>query len=219
MKLNRTALMGCAAALALTTGQALAGSVVFSDNFDAEAPGLGWSNGNLPLTNWKVTDGSIDVFGVGNQDFYAGNGRYVDLDGTSFNAATISLKNLLNLTAGQYELSFDLAGAFSPYDAGKNANFVDVSFGSVTENHTAAWQADFTTRSILLTLATDALVDIVFNHAGNDNNGVILDNVVVTRLGDVAAQQSPVTHMPTPAAAGAGLMLMGLLGLKRRSKA
>ncbi|HEX7383272.1 MAG TPA: pyruvate-binding protein, partial [Burkholderiaceae bacterium] len=80
---------------------------VFADNFDADALQV---NQTTFLGGWTVTDGSVDLIGA--PDFFdliPGNGRYVDLDGTSVNAGVFA--KTLNLTGGvTYQASFDLAG-------------------------------------------------------------------------------------------------------------
>ena len=92
------------AALALALGGAAQATVIFSDNFDGEALGAPQPN----LTNWNVTSGTVDVIGQpGFFEFYPGNGRYIDLNGSP-GAGRIETKNPLALIAGKrYAISFD----------------------------------------------------------------------------------------------------------------
>jgi hypothetical protein len=66
-----------AAAMAAPAGS-VAASVLFHDDFESYT--LGAPSTLAPT--WTVTDGSIDVIGNGFFDFYPGNGKYIDLNGS-----------------------------------------------------------------------------------------------------------------------------------------
>lgn len=183
--------------IAVTVFAALAASAradIFSDNFDTENGGVGITNYN-GLTNWTVTNGTIDLIGNGYFDFLPGNGLYIDLDGSSFDAGDMMSMNIF-LSPGSYTLYYDLAGSqrsASPVDA------VNVTFGTApTVNHTGLNYTDgFATYSINMTVTIAGNYTILFQDLGTDNQGALLDNVRV---------------VPTPGAAallGAGLLASG----------
>ena len=94
-----------AAAAAITCAQTAQADVIFSDNFNSYAYQLNW----VPPANWTVTSGSVDLIGETTPfDFYPGNGRYVDLDGSTGAAGT--LRTIMNFAPGTYAVSFDLGG-------------------------------------------------------------------------------------------------------------
>ena len=82
--------------------------LIFSDNFDTETLALNYTG----FSQWTVSDGTVDLIGQGGGfDFLPGNGRYVDLDGSSGNAG-IMRSSSLSLTAGvEYTLTISLAGS------------------------------------------------------------------------------------------------------------
>ena len=81
---------------------------LFSDNFDSETLALNYAG----FANWTVSDGTVDL--IGNPAFFdllPGNGRYVDLDGSTSNAGVMT-SSALALTGGvTYDLTFSLAGS------------------------------------------------------------------------------------------------------------
>src|SRR5512134_1207510 len=81
---------------------------LFSDNFDSETLALNYN----AFANWTVSDGTVDL--IGNPAFFdllPGNGRYVDLDGSTSNAGVMT-SSALSLTGGvTYDLTFSLAGS------------------------------------------------------------------------------------------------------------
>lgn len=150
-------------------------SVLLSDNFNTENNGFGkfdYSN----LTNWNVTDGTVDLIGNGYFDVLEGNGLYLDLDGTTFKAGRLESKSSFNFSPGdQVVLSFSLAG--SQRD-GKNS--VDVSLGNLyRESFELSGTEPFRkiTRSFTVTSITSGR--LVFDHGkeGSNNVGLLLDNV------------------------------------------
>jgi hypothetical protein len=160
------------AATALLAAGAASATTVFSDNFDANALGL-----NATPAGWTVTGGTVDIIGTGFFDFLPGNGKYLDMDGSTGQAGTISRS--LNLVAGTpYLLSFDLAGNH------RNANQeqVNVAFGSALGSYSLGQFAGFTSYSLAFTPATTGAVTLSFAGVGRDNVGMLLDNVSVTAV-------------------------------------
>lgn len=95
-----------AATAALALGAPVQATTVLSDTFDSYA--LGTSVTSLGTT-WTVTGpGDVDVIGDGYFDFLPNNGRYIDLGGS--NGALGTLRSVQTFAAGNYVLSFSLAG-------------------------------------------------------------------------------------------------------------
>jgi MYXO-CTERM domain-containing protein len=188
--------------LTVLTAAALATAAqadVFSDDFNAENGGAEALNYN-GLTNWTVTNGTIDLIGNGGTfDFLPGNGLYIDLDGSSLDAGDMMSMSLF-LTPGTYTLTYDLAGSQrsgSPVDA------VDVTFGNAaTVNHVLGYSQGFTNYSISMTVVSGGNYTILFQDLGNDNQGALLDNV----------------HVTVPAPGAAAMLGVGMLASSRRRR-
>lgn len=182
--------------------------VIFIDNFDTEAGDAGVSSLNYTgFSNWTVSDGTVDV--VANPNGWGitcvgGSGKCVDLDGSNGNAGILT-STLMSLSAGTYSLSFDISGN---QRGGASDSFTLALGGFLNESFnlsaTAPWQT--VTRSF--TVLSDSANSIIFNHAGGDNVGIMLDNVSLSK-----------TDVPEPATlAMFGLGLIGL-GFARRRQA
>lgn len=192
-----------AAACLLGTGAANA-ATIFQDNFDTEALQL-----NAALDNWDVTIGSVDV--IGNSNFFdllPGNGRYLDMDGTTNAAGTIFSKTTFNFTAGTtYTLSFSLAGNNRSAGTANIAPGFDTLFTSIGSNtltSNAWWQQPFATYTLTFTPGANFSSKISFKAFGSDNQGPLLDNVVLSAV-------------PVPPAVWLlGTALVALAGIGRR---
>ena len=148
-------------------------ALIFSDNFDSERGGVGITNYS-GFSKWTVSDGTVDLIGNGYFDFYPGNGLYVDLDGSTGNAGKMTSSNL-SLGPGQYELKFFLGGNHR----GAPADTVNVSVqvGLVSASYTLASADPLAEFTLPFNVASATSANIVFNHAGGDNIGIILDKV------------------------------------------
>lgn len=174
---------------------------VFSDNFDSDTLGLNQTTFN---GGWTVTSGTVDLIGQGGVfDFLPGNGRYVDLDGSTSLSGTFD--NQVPFSAlTTYTLSFDLAGSQRG-----DTNVVDVIFGTASQSYTMASLDPFTT--YMLSFATNGAANyqIFFKNNGGDNIGALLDNVKVS---------TGVSEVPVPAALPLMASALGIFGLSRRRK-
>lgn len=162
---------------ALSLALSSAHAAVFTDNFDANPLGT-----NITPAGWAVSAGTVDVIGPGFYDLIPGNGRYIDLDGSSSAAGVLS--TALALTAGtQYVASFDLGGNHR----NGNSDVVHVSFGSTFATYTITPSSGFTTYSVLFTAATTGNYTLSFDDQGGDQMGALLDNVSVAAVPEPAS--------------------------------
>jgi hypothetical protein len=194
--------------------QTTSASTIFSDNFDSENLGLNYTS----FANWTVSDGSVDLIGQPNFfNFIPGNGRYVDLDGSSGNAGKLT-STLLTLTGGQdYVLSFDLAGSHRPGTNNTVTYGIDIDGnGSLdfSNSQTLTRNSPFSVFNLAFTVsASTSNAKIVFDHAGGDNRGLLLDNVALDTSSDIP-------QVPVPAAVWLfGSALFGFLAATRRKLA
>ena len=168
---------------------------LFFDNFNADVQGASTTT----LLNWNVSNGTIDVIGdtpTAFFDFYLGNGNYVDLDGSSADAARIETKSSFALAPGNYELSFLLG------KNGGSAESMVISVGSAfstTFSSPAGTIAALTPTSFFFTVPSATTGTIVFDHAGGDNTGLVIDNV---RLATVVPEASSLALLAMSGAFG-----------------
>jgi hypothetical protein len=172
---------------------------IFQDNFDTENGGTAILNYNN-FANWIISGGTVDLIGQGSSwDYYPGHGLYVDLDGSTSNAGTMTTKTAFGI--GQYTLQFDLGGC---YVRNEN-NTVTVSLGDYSENIVMSRYDKLTTFTRSVYISSPSSMNLSFNNAGGDNVGLILDNVKLSSV-------------PEPATmALVGIGIVGLLA--RRKKA
>ncbi len=107
--MKRLYLSAAALAATLALAPAAHAAVVLSDNFDGEvADDLNWDGDAV----FFVSTGSVDLIGAGGGfDLYPGNGRYLDLDGsTGGNDPAGEITSFASFGAGNYTLDFQLGG-------------------------------------------------------------------------------------------------------------
>lgn len=173
--------------------------VLLEDNFDLENE----KRGKLSYSgfaNWDVTEGTVDLIGHGFFDFFPDYGLYLDLDGSTNNAGRLESKTTFRLEPGEYRLEFDLAG--SPLSG---PNTVTVNLDKVySKDYTLDKSEPFRTVKSTISVPTSTSAKLVFEHAGADNQGLLLDNVKLIKL--VSQEQidrwateevSPPTPTPT----------------------
>ncbi len=210
--ISSSAVVALAAFLFALPAELPAGSIFF-DDFNSENGGVPTIN-YTGFANWDVTRGRVDLIGPGLFDAYPGNGLYVDLDGSTVGgdqaiAGRLESKTVFPLAAPVYVLEFDLGGTTQTED-----NIVTVSLGSVFSetftlpNIPGLGTTPFTHITRTISIASPTSGRLVFDHAGGDNYGLILDNV---RLSAV----------PEPGSAilvGSCLLLLGLWKLRSRRR-
>lgn len=175
--------------------------VIFEDNFDSEAaPGASILDYNS-FGQWTVTDGTVDLISSGGFGISCagGSGKCVDLDGSNNNAGVLT-SSLLNLTAGNYALSFDISG--NQRNGSSDSLLVTLS-GFVNEVFELAGGDPWTSITRYFTLDAANSAAIAFSLSGGDNVGIILDNVVLQSIERVEVPE-PSSFM---------LLMLGLLGL------
>lgn len=187
------------AAILLSAAGTANAVTIFSDNFNTDALAL---NATTFVGGWTVSAGTVDLIGPGLYDLMPGNGRYVDLDGSSGDAGVFD--KLLALTGGvTYSASFQLAGSQRG-----DTNVVDVAFGTTLNTYTLASADPLGTFTLIFTPVTSGSFALTFANRGGDNVGALLDNVAVN------------TAIPEPSSYA--LMLAGLAGMgaiaRRRDK-
>lgn len=169
MKLKMLAI--AAAMVVLSAGAQAA--PVYTDNFDADAQGL-----NVGVAGWTLSGGTIDVVPVGSSFHFLGaaNGNYVDLDGSTGQAGTLT-QTLTGLVDGSYALTFELAG--NHRDGGTEATTITLSGAANTVltpgMNDDAWYT-------IIGTATGGTLTFSFHDASADNIGSLLDNVSVTAV-------------------------------------
>lgn len=206
--------LACTAALsAALLGTVPAGAaVLFSDNFDGDSTA---STLNFAaLTNWTVSDGSIDYIRSGGFGINCvGNaGGCLDMDGSSNNAGRITSKATYTLVGG---VTYTLSGLVSGNQRG-GAND-GIFFGLIdTATNTVAFSdtvtgigptAAFSLQSTLVSGATGSF-RLFFEGLGSDNVGVILDNVVFS--------DSRTSTVPVPGSLALALAALAALTAARR---
>jgi len=161
-------------------------TVIFSDNFNTEHGGVGILN-YTGFANWVVSDGTVDLIGNLFHDFLPGNGLYVDMDGSTGNAGIMT--HNFALTAGNYTLSYNLAG--NHRNNSTEVVGVNVGLGSlVNATHSLNQNDPFTTFTQNFTVNSLTSASLSFIGNGGDNISMLLDNIV---LEQVAAVPEPST--------------------------
>ena len=153
-------------------------TVLFEEDFETEPCKLLVTT----LTNWDVVVGSVDVIGEGSgcsHNFVPGNGKFLDMDGTSSPCAdgTIQTKSTFTLTPGLYQLEFSLAGSRRG-----DVNTIEVRFGDGTlynESFTLDSEFPQTTFTRTLSVASTTVGKITFDHVTPVQNcyGILLFSV------------------------------------------
>jgi len=153
-------------------------AAIFSDNFDSYALGAPTGPSFGP---WTVTNGTVDVIGdPGFYDLLPGNGRYLDLDGSTNSEGAITTTVIV--TPGLYDISFDLAGSqrgtfeLVQVTVSDGVTPLILLFGRASGDQ-------FSTEHISYLSATNSLTVEIANYSylglAGDNVGALLDNVAI----------------------------------------
>ena len=189
--------------LCLMSQVSQANVTLFCDDFNSENGGNYQLNYNS-FANWNVTDGTVDLIGVGSPwDYFPAYGLFVDMDGSTYDAGKMFTTGPINLQPGTYALSFDLAGnqrADTPETVA-----VQVEIGLLSKTYSLNRTDPFQTFTEVFTVAAPTNVSLVFEGIGNDRVGMLLDNVCLSVV-------------PAPGAVLLGGLGLGLVGWLRRRK-
>ena len=150
-----------------------AATVVFTDNFDSETLAFNYTG----FAKWTVSNGTVDLIGPGFFDLFPGNGRYVDLDGSTSDAGLLTTN--ISFAPGSYVLTFLLGGNQRDFPA----DTVFVSFGAdnLTPLGITLNSGDpLGLHTITFTSAFGGTLS--FEQPGGDNVGLILDNVTLEQV-------------------------------------
>lgn len=152
-------------------------TLLFSDNFNPDNQGAGKLNYDH-FNNFTVRHGTVDLIGHGFFDYYPGYGLYIDLGGSTNQAGILITKTAFNLSPGRYQLQFSLGG--SPYG---DTNTVNVSLGSIfSKKYTLASSDALTPITETITVLSSTTGYLSFQNPDHDNNGLILDDISLTKL-------------------------------------
>lgn len=181
---KRTGLRSTALALLVSVptlfvpSQAMAG-LILSDNFDSAPLSLNWpGDAVFDSLGTNLLGQTISTDLIGNPGFFnflPGNGRYVDLDGSTGpgNDPAGILRSKASFGPGDYTLSFSLAGN----QRGRTPRATDVFLGTqLIASLTPLSTAPFVTFSYNFSSLTGG--QLIFSQRGPSNNqGNLLDNV------------------------------------------
>lgn len=214
--------LACAAALMAgvccvpPAGGAIAGSIVFQDDFGADKLGY---NGHLE--NWNVINGSIDVIGATGgksiSNFFpnAGNEVNVDLDGTTGMAGAIETKQAFDLVLGEtYSLSFSYARTGT---TSETILFGVGGFGDSLVIESGPRPEAFSHHAVEF-VALDSLATIYFGTAGGDNIGPAIDDILLSLITPAITPNAAAGPSPVPVPAALPLLLSAIGGMAFASR-
>lgn len=192
-----------AAALAATAAQ---GAVIFQDDFDSENGGATVNN-YAGLTNWQVSDGTVDIKAGDNTRGTTGLGAYLDLDGTSYNGGSITtidsfafgegdLVTLTFLASGNQirpgmaaddslEAGFKFAGTtlirnFTLGGAFGSQNLGDLTAPTAATSSLTPYDSGWQSYSISFRAGEAGTLQAFLGTGSKDNYGPMVDNVILT---------------------------------------
>lgn len=219
-------------------------TAIHADTFDARAVSSSFTSEtaavdpiNYPyaglnytgFSNWTVTRGSVDLVNLNGPAktywFYNYHGAtpsfsFVDLDGTSKHSGQIT-SSVMNLTPGNYSLSFDVAGNLGRRPNSEGVT-VRLSGLGITQHYELASNAGFTTKTIDFTVTTATTTDLSFANESddlstmNDDQGPVLANINLTSLGASAAAVPEPTTLILVGGAAVGLFVAQRFSRKPR---
>jgi hypothetical protein len=153
---------------------------IFFDDFQDENGGL-YALNYEHFRQWKVVRGSVDLIGTPPfHDFLPPEFQlHVDLDGSTREGGRLESREEIVLRPGRYRLAFDLAGCPRP----SVPNRVTVTLGGVyQEQFVLESFAPVRRHARVVVVRRATRARIAFDHAGGDDYGILLDNVLLERL-------------------------------------
>jgi hypothetical protein len=152
-------------------------AILFFDDFDSSLPA---TTLNADVPGWTTTAGTVDYIKSGGFGIacVGGTGGCIDLDGSTFDAATpFETATSFPIVAGRfYKLSFRLSGN----QRGGASDTVTYEFGDLSGSVGPLASADpYTLYSDTFFATADSSSTIRFANAGGDNFGAILDDVTL----------------------------------------
>jgi hypothetical protein len=220
--------IGSIAALAMVFGsseQAYAVAMTFSEDFNTTTAGLSLTG--VLDSKFTVTAGNVDIIPNGGlYDFYPGNGRYLDLNGTGSNSSgtitsspfvfTPGSSATLSFNYGQnikgYNYSLDSIGPRATVTLG-GATITTLATPPIANPLTAPQPPlQFYSTSISGAQLRNGALSFVSNNPGD--GGIILDNITLTY--DTPAVPEPADFVGTAIAFGSVVMLKRNFGKKAK---
>jgi len=153
------------------------GAVILQDDMDDENNGVARTN-YTGFENWNVTRPCVDLHGPGSIDPVPGNGLYIDMDGSCASAGRMESKQNYELVAGSYNFELVIAGnnQNGPTDT------MTISIGNVFSTTLVVPEDQgFIIREFTFNVASDTNARIIMDHAGGDQQGILIDAIRLSR--------------------------------------
>jgi hypothetical protein len=176
-------------------------ATLLNDNFDTNPQGS--FSGSLD-SSFYVSTGSIDVIGQGSNDFYPGNGNYIDLNGLQ--QGGITSNSNFTFSPGQ---SATLSFSYGTNRDGNSANSADVILGGVVVDQLNSVNLVGTgLNNVILNIPNPQSGTLSFRSNTPGFYGVIIDNVILS---------SNATAVPEPFTI-IGTIIGGTVAIRMRKK-
>lgn len=168
--MKRFLLLASLAVIETLTAQA---QVVFTDSFESYTPGTN----STSFSPWTVTAGSVDILNVGTFPTLPPRtgSQNLDMDGSTNAAGTITRS--FAVTSG---VTYTLTYYYSGNRRNSNTDSMTVTLGTASVTHTIPGTQGYTFGSLTWTATSTGTANVTFAHVGNDNIGMLLDDVTVS---------------------------------------
>ncbi|MCL7958618.1 MAG: hypothetical protein M8861_00350 [marine benthic group bacterium] len=153
------------------------GAVILQDDMDDENDGQATTN-YTGFENWNVTRQCVDLHGPGSIDPVPGNGLYIDMDGSCNVAGRMESKQNYTLDPGTY--SFEMV--FAGNNQGGPTDTMDITIGSLFSTTLVVPEDNsFQLREWTFNVPAATTATIVMDHAGGDQQGILIDSIRLSR--------------------------------------